>query len=310
MGLFRNILVHADGRHECRHLIDCAVELARHNQAKLKLVDIMPRKAWPARLSIDDIDDYLNRLATAKEKRLRKLADEFQSESLEISYRVLQSPTSLAIIREAVQSAHDLVIKGVKGPESRLQGFFGTTAKRLLRQCPAPVLLVKPEFSGPFERIVAAVDVTSEHETDICLNAEIVQMAQNLSPVSRRLHLLHAWSLYGASVLRDHMREDELADAVTKTEQHARHCMDALIQEQGLDAKQTIAHLVQGDPINVIPDFVTEQNPDLLVMGTVGRTGVAGMLMGNTAEQILEHVACSVLAVKPPGFKTTLHTDE
>jgi len=39
-------------------------------------------------------------------------------------------------------------------------------------------------------------------------------------------------------------------------------------------------------------------------MGTVGRTGIQGFFIGNTAEEILNQVECSVLAVKPPGFQT------
>jgi nucleotide-binding universal stress UspA family protein len=44
----------------------------------------------------------------------------------------------------------------------------------------------------------------------------------------------------------------------------------------------------------------------LVVMGTVARTGVAGLLMGNTAERVLQRLQGSVLAVKPPGFKSPI----
>ena len=43
---------------------------------------------------------------------------------------------------------------------------------------------------------------------------------------------------------------------------------------------------------------------DVIVMGTVARTGVPGFIMGNTAETILNQIDCSVLAIKPPGFET------
>ena len=48
--------------------------------------------------------------------------------------------------------------------------------------------------------------------------------------------------------------------------------------------------------------MIKKLQADLVVMGTVARTGIAGLLIGNTAEAILEQVQCSVLAVKPPGF--------
>ena len=52
----------------------------------------------------------------------------------------------------------------------------------------------------------------------------------------------------------------------------------------------------------MIPAFVHEQSVDLVVMGTVARSGVSGIIMGNTAEQILDQLGCSVLALKPEGF--------
>ena len=50
--------------------------------------------------------------------------------------------------------------------------------------------------------------------------------------------------------------------------------------------------------------MVDRLDVDLVVMGTVGRTGLKGLIMGNTAETILRSVRCSVLAVKPEGFVT------
>jgi nucleotide-binding universal stress UspA family protein len=63
----------------------------------------------------------------------------------------------------------------------------------------------------------------------------------------------------------------------------------------------------QGDPEDVIPDFVVAEGIDLIVMGTVARTGIAGLLIGNTAERLLRRLPCSVLAVKPDGFRSPVH---
>ena len=54
----------------------------------------------------------------------------------------------------------------------------------------------------------------------------------------------------------------------------------------------------------MIPELAREIKADLIVMGTVARTGISGFFMGNTAETILNRLDCSVLAVKPQGFET------
>ncbi len=70
-------------------------------------------------------------------------------------------------------------------------------------------------------------------------------------------------------------------------------------QDQGAHWK---VHVIHGSPADVIVDFVNRYQINLLVLGTVARTGLSGLLMGNTAERILAEVGCSVMAVKPPGF--------
>ena len=59
-----------------------------------------------------------------------------------------------------------------------------------------------------------------------------------------------------------------------------------------------------------IPAVAKRIDADLVVMGTVGRTGVPGFIMGNTAETILNQINCSVLAIKPPGFSTPVTLED
>ena len=62
-------------------------------------------------------------------------------------------------------------------------------------------------------------------------------------------------------------------------------------------------HLVEGEPRDVLPDLVDREKYDLIVMGSLGRVGIAGFLIGETAETLIRSVRCSVLVVKPPGFR-------
>src|SRR5690606_15053039 len=76
-------------------------------------------------------------------------------------------------------------------------------------------------------------------------------------------------------------------------------------EQIGADAYDYLSinyHLLQGSAIQVLPHLVEQVRADLVVMGTVARTGISGLIIGNTAEAILDQLKCSVLAVKPPGF--------
>jgi len=119
------------------------------------------------------------------------------------------------------------------------------------------------------------------------------------------LHVVHAWVPYGERMM--------LGAGVNDAE--ARHFFAGQREEVREDLERALApfhahiaparvHLVKGDPRVVIGDFATSHRIDLLVMGTVARSGVAGRLIGNTAEAVLSQLPCSMLVVKPDDWAT------
>ena len=109
-------------------------------------------------------------------------------------------------------------------------------------------------------------------------------------------------------VWADNPNEAEVSIAEYRRTQHQR-ALEALKRDLrgrlGAEQYEYLAprsHLKQGLAGKVIPATVAELKADLVVMGTLARTGVPGLFIGNTAESILEQLHCSVLAIKPPGF--------
>ena len=101
---------------------------------------------------------------------------------------------------------------------------------------------------------------------------------------------------YIARVQRDHV------NWLTRLVARAKKSIDeSLLRKLNLRK-----HLRQGEPGEIIPVLISEMEADLIVMGTVARSGIPGFVIGNTAEDILDQVTCSVLAVKPPGFISTV----
>ena len=129
------------------------------------------------------------------------------------------------------------------------------------------------------------------------------------------LHVAHAWEAIGESALRHgafmQRPENEVNTYVDQTRRHHTQLLDTFIKKVsanlGEDAAEYIKpqlHMPKGSARKVIPELVKELQVDCIVMGTVARTGVPGLFMGNTAETILDQLECSVLAIKPPGFVT------
>ena len=93
-------------------------------------------------------------------------------------------------------------------------------------------------------------------------------------------------------------REQVLA----KAQAIAKSAVVQLIADVGGEREHGTLRVVKGHASHVIPEIVDTEQIDLVVMGSVARSGVAGLLVGNTAEAILEQLSCSVLTVKPDGF--------
>ncbi|MBW2245528.1 MAG: universal stress protein, partial [Deltaproteobacteria bacterium] len=97
-----------------------------------------------------------------------------------------------------------------------------------------------------------------------------------------------------------------LEDLLAQVRDQTQQSLDELVAGYALEDLRYQIHLLMGDPSLVIPELVQEERVDLIVMGAVCRIGIPGFLIGNTAENVLQRVDASVLAVKPEGFVTPI----
>jgi nucleotide-binding universal stress UspA family protein len=98
------------------------------------------------------------------------------------------------------------------------------------------------------------------------------------------------------------LTEEQVKSYVEDSRAEAQKALEHLLGGQPEPKGRRFVHLLKGDPADVIAEFAKARQVDLIVMGTVGRAGLPGLLIGNTAESILQRADCSVLAVKPDGF--------
>ena len=102
------------------------------------------------------------------------------------------------------------------------------------------------------------------------------------------------------------MSPDEFTGFVEAARRIEDQALSALIEPFKDRLTEVAVELIQGEPEDVIAQLVESHGIDVVVMGTVARTGLAGLVMGNTAERVLQRLRGSVLAVKPPGFESPI----
>ncbi|MFW2373704.1 MAG: universal stress protein [Gammaproteobacteria bacterium] len=326
MKRFKNIVCVVESGMTCKPALERAVTLAQNNQARLTVVEVIPRIT--AGIGMPDggpiSADLQAAMVSAHSQDLQAQVEPFRK-GIEINTRVLQGVAFLEIIREVMRKGHDLVIKV---PETRdwLDHLFTSEDMQLLRNCPCPVWLIKPQAPKSYRRILVAVDVDDasppkELASRRLLNQQILQIASSMALSDfAELHIVNAWEAIGESTMRSaFMRtpEVDIIDYVEQVRLQHKTRLDELLKEvignmnqDAMDYLKPHTHLVKGSARKEIPILAKQIEADMVIMGTLGRTGIPGFIMGNTAETILNQIDCSVLAIKPPGFETAVTLEE
>jgi len=197
----------------------------------------------------------------------------------------------LAIVKRVLQLDADLVIVGKRSHPEHDGRLLGSVSRELLRKCPCAVWVVKPDGSADLATILAATDRSP-------VGRRVIEMAASLAAeCGAQLHIVHALMLpMSVQIEGDDAQEQFVAQG--------REAAQAEISAQLPESLRAAArfHIGLTSPSNAILACVDRLEPDLVVMGTVSRAGIAGLLVGNTAERMLEQLDCSLLTVKPADF--------
>jgi nucleotide-binding universal stress UspA family protein len=243
----------------------------------------------------------------AERLRLEQWADVVRQSDLSVETKILSGVPFLEIIREVLRQEHDLVMTTAKGRSSLRERFFGSTTMHLMRKCPCPVWVVKRSQTEWQTRILAAVDPNPQDQERHALSVKIMDLATSLARQKQaELIVVHAWAFTVERSLRTgHLSiSNEVDRWVSDARRQHRQWLVDLIRPYGLDELEHEVYLLKGEPGRLIPEVAGAKDTQLIVMGTVSRTGVSGLLISPTAERILGQVDCAVLAVKPDGFET------
>ncbi|MBB6055013.1 MAG: universal stress protein [Gammaproteobacteria bacterium] len=284
-----------------------AVSLAHSNQAHLAIIDVIPEQ------TVGSIStDLTEALISKRWNMLESLISSYTNvHDVDIEVRV--GTKFLEVIRAVLRNNYDLVIKGAENPDWMMH-LFGSDDMHLLRKCPCPIWLMKPQEKANYDCIVAAFDFDPDDQNQSLLNQQILDLANSLALSEfAELHLVHAWDVPEIEFVRGWINEPDTTTIREIDAERARHQagMDALIKKLrdrlGAEAYSYLSpqvHLPMGSARKTIPALLKAVRADLIVMGTIARTGIPGFIIGNTAEAILDQLECSVLAVKPAGFVT------
>lgn len=263
-----------------------AINLASQLEANLTVVHVIDNDL-PARIhkqllstAQTEIDDCLTRLNVPK--------------GLEVNTHVLSGTSEQDILGTADAAQADVIVMGLHRNESGARPLTGTTLERVIRTGNRPVLVVKDPVEAPYASTLVA--------TDFSIHARLgLRFADALAPTSS-LHLIHAFhvpfiGLHPGESIRDDVKAAHEAELKQFADEEMAHLVYGTLSSNSARPAPAMK-AVAGDVRGVIHGEIERLNPDLLVLGTHSRTGIAHMVLGSVAVDFLNRPPCDVLAVK------------
>lgn len=311
MQSFRNILVGVDLSHADRlaaeelnaptvAAVNRAIQFASHSGAEITFFAVLDLSAQVMELieNDDDLPSHHNVEDSANEV-IAELIQQAKEADVTATGKVVIGKSWIEIIKQVIKENHDLVMIGTRDKSRASQILFGSTGMKLLRKCPCPVWVIRPDPTPEVYNVLVASDLgdVSQRALDIAVNGAQMEDAN--------IHLITAIEEQFTRRMR-HM-------GVTEEKIQSYHEKQIVEAEAALHTQltqtdhRTLAQPVQvhvgsGPADLVILEAIQKYKIDLLIMGTVARGGITGMIVGNTAEQLLAQVPCSILAIKPDDF--------
>ncbi|MEM7308071.1 MAG: universal stress protein [Planctomycetota bacterium] len=226
-------------------------------------------------------------------RALEQLRSDAVERGIETELLVGEEQPWLLLVRLVLAGRAGLVLVGTRNSAGKRR--LGSVTWRLLRTCPAPVWAVRPDGAFAPHRILAATDLSAvgDRATELALSIAALS--------SGEVEVLHSWQVpFELQLSSARLGEEEYQARRGAIEEAALAHIRATLSERG--EVRAATRILCDAPVRAILDTIDADMPDLLVLGTVSRGGLAGLLVGNTAEKVLARAATSILAVKPDDF--------
>ncbi|MFT5760823.1 MAG: universal stress protein E [Alteromonadaceae bacterium] len=290
-------------------VISQSIKLAKNHQSHVTFFSVAEEipKEQLALITLLPPQEVMENLVKEQHVVLQKSIEQFNHNYDSVDAKNVIGVPFIEVTKKVQQEDYDLVVLAAKTSDRPRKRFFGSTTIHLMRKCPCPVLTIGTKEDKPIKRIVAAIDVYAPSEEGLALNNKILTWAANLAAAEKaELHVIHAWELPGEAYLKGwgHNSEVDRLEMIMKEQLDRQKLFDKTLKNNFSSDNFPNTKLIEGTAQEEIPKYIEEQEIDLVVMGTVCRTGITGLFIGNTAESILSEVSCSVLTLKPEGFET------
>lgn len=256
---------------------------------------------------IEGTDDTTDEVESKRHEMSRhavdRLSQELEKEGIEVESTIDEGIAWYEILKHSKWTNSDWIMlsstrKGVASDGSVL----GSTARKVVRQSKRPVWVVQESPAKPIKNIAVPVDLTD-------ISGKLVGAGLRLGELlDANVKLVHSVDYSGELVC---FRYPDVQKRLTAYRQKVQDtAREKMMNLAGGDFNPDNIVLSKNNITHVLPEMVSNGETDMVVMGSVSRTGIPGFVIGNRAEKLLNRLECSLLVMKPEGWESPIKIDE
>ena len=310
---FSSILlcVHPDNLDKA--LVDRAAEIASKNDAAVKVFHVITE--YPEDMSewwnVRNPQKLHDKLVSEREAFQQTIVKQLKDAGVQqVTHELQWGVHFLEIVKEVLRNKHDLVmITAMRRKLSHM--LLECPSADLLRHCPCSLWISRGGKPKSTRRVLAAVAGKGNSIECEGLNERIVRTAAAVAEsAQRQMNIVYALPVYGGKGLKGKSLRPDLVEFMDNLREVILEKCERVLAEYDVEMSPAHVYVLPGRAERIIPDLVKSEHEDLVVMGTMAREGLPGVLLGSTAAKVFDQVDCPVVAVKPADFVSLVELEE
>ncbi|MCI0697213.1 universal stress protein [candidate division KSB1 bacterium] len=277
MAEIKRILCPIDFSESSKQAFAYARQLSENFKAKLHILHVAPEPPEYYNYLLPEYEGFSHQKQPGAEERMNSFLADWKSD-----YRkeIRTGAPYKEILRMGKKVKYDLIVMGAKGVSPLAPMLVGGTADRVVRGARCPVITVRnhPEFK--ISRLLFPTDFSTE---SLRASRRAARMAERFGATLYLLHVIELGDPHDEAMFK--RLEEKLIKKIKLGE-----------KIKGVEVKKVVRRNIEaGAEIAV---FAKEENIDLIVMTTHGRSGVSRILLGSVAEKVVHLAPCPVMTVR------------
>ena len=307
MRAIKHILVVFDPTSDIQHCVNKGAGLARAFGAVLELFvcDYQSGLLFNRLVPEDIVEDALKGRRMQLIEQLEALAQPLRHTGLKVVTNCsFQDHLHAGVIAKVRTSGSDLVIKDTHFHGAIRRALFTISDWHLVRECPVPLLLTKPAAWHANLRVAAALDPGHADDKPASLDRQLLEVTESFAVAMGgevlAVHAFDSLALFSSMTA--------VANGIGTLPSIDIELVDSLRKFHDAEFKAVVARhpafegrcaLIEGSPAAALPAYAAEKEIDVLVTGAVFRSALHRLVVGSTAERLLDRLPCDILVVKP-----------